>query len=769
MKHLTIIVACVCSVGVLRADPVVSNSAEVQQEKNRAAALDAAAYINYLNYLYCVMETYNDKRILRQEFDRISIKELNVASIPEIKDDEGTLILDALIDTAKKLEELCLAEEEYKETLRDIKNKKRRATKRMVRDMLNPENIAKGADGAVRGFKTGAQLTKTKTGAVVGSAAGALEGACGPVIEYADVLDNLQFDAETAQITLDKTKRKELVDANEKLLLKETTIAKRLGLLPADILTGNQMSRLIEQFKKETREPSDLCRVLGSESSQKNFGCYAPYWSFLAALCVRKENPNYPLAIKAAEEYERVHRDIQKNDPMTAEALISKVTAMVAMESTNTTEIVRCLKKIDQLNECHKHADWSYFCARVYFDYLDDPQSAVKVLLDSIASMNTEYGTELYSYRSFYKKCDHPMSKGEMPYDADLLRARVFLRDILDKVKSGDLEKELRRFCQSHTTSTLEKLYYVGSMRHEDLWNLAKEDVMAISLKYVVKVRGNEIYVELPIQWFILGELTAKIELVKGGKVVKVLDEMSDKRVVLEQRLSAPFDLVRMRFRCWKKDIQNADAVRLIIPHGSWKNIEVTYQPAYGIDMQHMKCSSEFKFTPVRILFMGEKKDLQSPDDKLKARLLENSLVNYSANLYDFKVGKVACETNFVQYVNIDSNNAFHVAYTNPTPEETHIDIDVRYYNRYGGQVCRVELENRGIKGYEGGSWSLDWPSEIGKVEKPAYVLFQYHIEQSIWERYVTNPLKRRSIEKQAEEALKKMEQDSKINGETRK
>lgn len=343
------------------------------------------------------------------------------------------------------------------------------------------------------------------------------------------------------------------------------------------------------------------------------------------------------------------------------------------------------------------------------------------------------------------------MEKEKMPLDANLLRARILLQRILARAKSVDLGKELKLFCKALTTSTIEKLYYVGDMRSSDLWEIAKKDVLDISLYYEKRFWGNEIVVFVPIQWFILGEVTSHIELVKGGRVVKSLDEkVGDRKVMCNWKAGGP-DLVELRYRCPANHIRGADFVRLVFPHESWP-IEVNYLPALGIDMQTMESDGDFAFTPVRILFMGEKKDLEKPIDKLEAKLLENHLKDYTAKLLDFKIGQIAYSTNFLESISIDSNKLFTVAYTNPTPEQTHIDLDVRYYNRYGGQVCRIEVEGQQILGYQGGCWCLEYPSDIKEGDEPAYVLLQYHIEESMWEKYVTNPRIRSSVEKQAEQ-----------------
>ena len=75
--------------------------------------------------------------------------------------------------------------------------------------------------------------------------------------------------------------------------------------------------------------------------------------------------------------------------------------------------------------------------------------------------------------------------------------------------------------------------------------------------------------------------------------------------------------------------------------------------------------------------------------------------------------------------------------YTNPTPYNTSIDIVVSYYSRYGAKMCSVRFSHK-LKAGTDGTWELPWPLDMLGSGLPAYVLFQYHVDNEIWDRWVS-------------------------------
>ena len=702
-----------------------------QEAYNRNLSLDFAAYINYLNYVYYIVETYNDSLVLAEEYEKLSLKKINLPALPKLQGDDGQNMLEAIQGLSDKLYNLKLSEDEYKEIQRQLENQKRLERKKMVYKMLAAENVTKVVKDTTAGVVKGAKLSKNAAGAITGAAFGIINSASGPYREYDLIMEELQERRERAEFELNKDKKAAAKKASDELMKAETRFIKALDMKEADIVNPDEMEKLTETLKGCDRNA--VFDVLKSDHTQKLYHNFAPYWCYLASLAVTVDKPNYDIAVHAATEYENVHRNIQKNDPMTADVLIAKVTAMVNLESTNTVEIARCLNKIEDLNEMHLNPDWSYFCASVWFSYVKDNNKAIDTITTSISALNLAYSSRLVAYRDLYKKgeSDFETKKSRMPLDASLLRARVLLRKIIEESEEYDLKESLEEICQSSTISALEKLYYCGKVRPNELWGIAEKDVLAISLNYQEMFTGNEFYLHVPISWFMLGEVEAELNLIKNGKMVRKLQEARGKRKVMRSQKEDGPDLVRLRFACKEKDLIGVDSICLKFPHESWP-VEITYKPSLGFDLENV--SKDKNYTPALIDFMGMKKDLICPDKNVEKLIRENIMPKYSGCLIPFVCGKLNFTTNFLSALTIDESRTFAIAYTNPTSKATSIEMRVGYYSRYGARICEVAGKET-IQENSDGVWNLPWPETMNGSEQPCFVLFQYHVDQDVWDK----------------------------------
>ena len=140
----------------------------------------------------------------------------------------------------------------------------------------------------------------------------------------------------------------------------------------------------------------------------------------------------------------------------------------------------------------------------------------------------------------------------------------------------------------------------------------------------------------------------------------------------------------------------------------------------------------------------------------MKDKILQSGLKKYSHFVTPFQFGTTSYCTNFLTSLSIDKDRAFEVAYTNPTPHKTDIDLDVSYFSKYGAKLCNVKSEQE-ITALSGGKWKLDWPSDMAGSELPSYVLFQYHVDNDVF-----NSL---SAEAKKQEAAKAAEQQEQTGG----
>ena len=111
-----------------------------------------------------------------------------------------------------------------------------------------------------------------------------------------------------------------------------------------------------------------------------------------------------------------------------------------------------------------------------------------------------------------------------------------------------------------------------------------------------------------------------------------------------------------------------------------------------------------------------------------------------------FQFGTTSYRTNFLDSVSIDKDRRLEVAYTNPTAYKTDIDLNVSYFSKYGAKLCNIKSEQE-IAASSGGTWKLDWPADMVGSELPSYVLFQYHVDNDVFNS-LTNSWKNLPSEK---------------------
>ena len=457
------------------------------------------------------------------------------------------------------------------------------------------------------------------------------------------------------------------------------------------------------------------------------------------------------VAIEAADTFFLEYRGLIKVDPMVAQTAIAGVTALIATGSNDHAKIRSWLHKIRDVNYNSASPDYSYFCADVMYHVLNDSKSAQDILEQANAHVEDCFENALRTYRNKYSEGEISIGENDLPKDIDLIRIRTLYNDILaEKKNREDLSRNVLDICANQTASSIEKLFYIGRVRVEDIWKEAKKDVLAMKLRYVPHWRENRFKVEIPVSWFLLGEVESRVMLLKGTNVVARLCENVGERKIRQNDAGIGSDIVTMTFMCRQKALRGVDSVKFVFEHKSWP-IEITYKPSLSFNVQAgMDTKNKVtEYTPVKISFMGEEKDLVNPPDNIKTIILGDKIEKYSHFVLPFQYGPIEYCTNFLTSVSIGANRNFEVAYTNPTPYQATIDLDVSYYSKYGARLCNVKSQQK-ITPASGGKWELAWPSDMNSSELPSYVFFQYHIDDSVYD-WAKNYWKRRKLEKDSQ------------------
>lgn len=728
-------------------EKLTGNLKQSKSEADRESALDTVAYINQMNYAYTVMNTYHNVLAVQEEYEKISIDRIDVTRIPSFSHDNKAMLtlIESMLDSLKALK---MTEDDYKYYQEVMEDNRRRAKKDMWMNLVATVPFALKDAGKVVTKQAGTGDAYTVSFQALLTLAGDLIG--GPVetvMNYNKTLDTLRANNKERQFNYNKSKEKEVHEANKKLIKAEFEFVKDKKLKREDIVTPDELQSLVDMLKNG--KPDRVYKQLNTDYMRSHYRMFAAYWYYLASFAV--QNKDYAVALEAADTFFTVHRDLLKVDPMVAQTAIAGVTALIAMKSDDHEKIRGWIKKICDVNYNNVNPDYSYFCADVLYHVLNDPQGAIEILNQSNAYIEGCFEAKLLTYRNKYSEGEMSLGKNDLPADIDLIRIRTLYNDILAEKKSDDLTRNILEICENQTTSSLEKLFYIGRVRVKDLWQEAKKDVLAIKVRYVrPKFRSNKFVIEIPVSWFILGEVESKIFLCKGDKEVVIIDESIEERKIRKSDAGVGSDVVSLTFFCRGNRLPGVDSVKLVFEHKTWP-IQIAYKPSLAFDVQSGKGeNSETTYTPVKIKFMGAEKDLIAPPENVKETILKDKLDKYTHCLLPFQYGKTEYCTNFLTAVTIGQDRSFKVAYTNPTPYKTHINLKVGYYSKYGARLCNINLDDVEINPYTGDTWCLEWPKDMLGSELPSQVLFQYHIEDGVWDKW-KNYLIRRNVASELE------------------
>lgn len=689
------------------------------------------AYINQMNYAYVVMKTYHNPLAVQEQYERIALDKIDITSVPDYEYN-GKSVKDLILEMQTRLHDLAVADRDYA-YYKECQEESRKFQKKMMwfnlaasvpMALKNAGDVIVKNSGKADGYTVSFEAICTLAGDLIG-------GPVKTIYDYQNEVERMRMANKDHEFRYEKDKEAAVHEANQELLKAEFDFAKNLGLKRSDIVSPDELQSLMDVLK--IGEQDNVYKLLNSPSMKRHFDVFAPFWYYLALSAVSTKH--FEVARDSAEMFFKRHRGLMKVDPMVAQAAVVEATALVGLECKDRDRIASLLKKICDINYSNANSDQSYFCAEVLYRYLHDVEDAQRVIEASIARLEGMFEQKLMTYRNLYKEAkeDEKEKWREIPNDFDLLRARNLYSEILQGREDGDLRTKMMSIVASDTTSTLEKLFYVGKVRVDDLWAEAKKDVLAIGLwHYRRNLRADSFFVEMPVSWFILGEVNPKLALKRGVDTVKVLDESFEERKIRANNTGVGADVVLVEFKS-KESLVGVDTVVLDFPHKSWP-IKVVYKPSVDFNISEGRGKKDVTgYTPTEIIFMGQRKDLMVPTDAVCRTIKSGKLQEYSDFLTPFKYGEVKYTDKFLQSLYVDHNRALHITYTNASPFQTSIKLDVKYFTKFGAQICHVVADEK-ICATSGGEWELQWPEEVLGTELPALIYFQYHVDTGAWD-----------------------------------
>ena len=584
MRKLTLILLSCATGFCLNATP---------QQQESDAALDTIAIINQVNYAVEVIRTYHNVVALEEEYERISADNLNLNCI---RDEESLQLIRDMLNTLNGMRMNDRARKWYRHVLtRELKGAKLEGMAKMANTVTS--SLVNGSGGF---WSRLGQLASATVVAGVET-----------VADYKKAEHALQGQLEDRQFELDTEKLNELHKMNDMLLARQWNLINKYRLDDRLRVTGREVRSLVRCLKGSNRK--NTFRQL--KPMQRVFEVYPTYWYYRAAMAMA--TADYKDALASCEHFESINRGLFRTDKMAANVAMIKITAMLeqrsqdkALSPQEKASIEKGLDTICEQNYSSENADQSIFCTSVYLSVLDDVESASAVLESLMAKLDSDSQEELKEYCDLFTRPAE--KKGTPPNTVYLVQCRM-LRLAIDQKKEHKIHVErLKEICGRETTCSLEKLFYFGELRIEDLWKLAEKDIEKINLL----VEDDHVVAEIPVTWFLLGDLDVTVEMLHGTNVVETLlgDDKRRSHVMSSPHLvsqSKAGVYVRIAMPTSKNSVVDCDGMRLRLKHVSWP-VDLAYAPEKPLQ------DGKTYLVPVRAeRFMGkslDKKIMPVPD-----------------------------------------------------------------------------------------------------------------------------------------------------------
>ncbi len=715
---------------------------------NLDRGIDTLLFLNHINYVVATLASYQNALVLEQEYKTINPNNIDMNRIPneDIRDHIGMLLdaIYAMRNTEKTFER------EKSKLERDRTNKKRDIWMNFAKNAL-----LSGSEGATQGTNPASM--------VIGAGKAVLGEAISAYAEFEKAKREIQDKGQNAAFAYADQKEDAMHQTYKKLLslqykfgaakdVKERTESSSEtddGFTIPDKfrLSGENAKNLVNALKND-----DLDNVYKELKNYKRHVAYTffpTFWYYYAVIAYKTDHLED--ALVACQHFNEINRGLFRSDPMAATVAMTEICISVEQKRVEMPR-VRALLEVIMKNdrECN-NSDWEYFCALIYSQVLNDQSMACEILAAMIARLERQNKNKLVQYSDLFKKEEEKIVKEKnedkrqgfrenfftdnpVPEDSDLVRARMLYRDILARNKDPLTMEYLRGVCFKNTTASIEKLYYVGSMKSDTLWNVAKKDIERLSLRYErYDKKAGEFVFEIPLTWFILGDMTIALDLYQGTNKVDTIEEAFKKRSVIKG--IKEYDIVSIRIPCSPYKLNGKDSFAIRLPHKSWP-VQILYMPdiCYDID-QNLSNNRDVRFVPSSVEFSGEIRHLATSDvDKVKDAILKWPLEQDWKRYFFLQKDKIQVGKDGIEEIDI-KDKSYTVYYENPVKQHRTLQLKILSFNQYGAKFCTLPFEVE-LAPNSKGEAILCYPDELKNCDQPAYCALEVKNYQTVANKF---------------------------------
>lgn len=688
--------------------------------EDEIAARDTIAQINHINWVVSKIKTYNNILVLEEEYRQISPDKLNLNRIP----DEDALkritdMLDLLHEMIAKNKEL-----EHWKKIYEIKKKQRHLS--FYREILLPT-----VNDASTTFATPIMSAVDPLAAGMNMVLSTTKSTLQAYSSYKDLVTELEMDALNKKFELAQDKFNKLHDLNKALLTSQWNMIQKYNFDDSLRVSDSDISILIEALKD-----TDFFRIYSRiEAMKDRFKIFPMYWYYLS--CAAMEAGQETEALNACNTFFEVNRGLFRDDPTVGSIAMNKAFLLPKTEE-NKPEIRRLLELVWKHNA--GDVDWrkDYFCATLYYSYLNDKPNALKALNHAIAYLEYACIEQLQRVSELQNSDELNLQAAVDFSDGESLWLCQKLKDEIQKDTLVYDENGLTELCRKRTTSTIEKLAYVGKMRASDLWGNLKEDLgdVTLSADRQISWKGKFNYTcraTVPFRWFLSGDLTVNLELVCGeNKTVTISENLAKRSLTDAGKLVLTFDIPEADFKA-------VEIVKLAFLHPDYP-VTLTYASATVLNSQNKAAPPDLimiddEFSPQNRLndlhlmeaqLLGKKyhysfkKKTFVPESDGKD--WESEIRKKFSDLRDWEPGEIILQKGCVEKVAVNESGQVKIYYKNTADSKKAPAISVYLLNQYGVIVARIDEKWRFKRLSPGEEAETDW---LDGSKNPAYIAIE--------------------------------------------
>lgn len=733
MRKIAVVCIGLCCLGL---HSETNNVRSLFRDASRATSttnldrgIDTLLFLNHINYVVETLQTYQNALVLEQEYKTINPNNLNMNLIPnETIKDQVVKLLDAIY------------------AMRNIQKDYDREKSKLERARINARRDMwmKFAQNAVSSGMASAQgSTPWEIG--LGAGAAILGEAVSAYAEFEKAKREIQERGESNAFAYADQKESQMHEAYKSLVnlqYKFGAAKDRTNGGPSEMddeftipdkfrLSGENAKNLVKALKCD-----DFNNVYKELKDYKRLDAYTffpTFWYYYAVIAYKTGHLIDALA--ACRHFEAINRGLFRSDPMAAAVAMTEICVSVERKSIDANRIRALLEVIMKNDRECKNSDWEYFCASIYNQVLNDQPMACEILDAMIARLERQNKEKLVKYSDLFREKEKELAKEDedecqklrenffkehsVPEDSDLARAQILYRDILARNQDPLTMEYLRSVCIRNTTASLEKLYYVGSMKSEALWNIAKKDIERLNLRYEkYGKKTGEFVFEIPLTWFVLGDMTISMDLYQGSNKVDTVVETLGKRSITKGLKE--YDVVSIRIPCCPNMLNGKDSFAVRLPHKSWP-VQILYMPniCYDID-QSLANGREARYVPNTAEFSGEVRQLTIEDmDKVKDTILKWPLEQDWKRYFFAYANKIPVRQDGIKEIEV-KDRSYVVHYENPDKLHRTLQLKILAFNRYGAKFCTLQSEVE-LAPEAKGELMVCWPDELKGCAQPAY------------------------------------------------